>query len=212
MAEGRIIEQGSEGWRALRAGKLTASEFHTICDGTPVARESLMCVLAFERLAGQPRHEISAASLKWGTAQEQDARREYEFQSGNIALQAEFTPHPDYPFIGASPDFMVPPAGGGEIKSPLNEGVHVRTWLDGMPAEHRWQVQGGMMCTGAAWWDFCSWHPNAAPNLRLYRQRIKRDDSFIAEMLDSLLQFEAELRTLVKRLEAKGVAAAEFAA
>lgn len=212
LDERAIPEQGSAQWHADRAGKLTASEFVVVGAGTEAARDHLMLVLAFERLSGKPRHSISAASLKWGNANESPARRAYEDQAGTMTAPSGFVLHPDYPFIGASPDFRVPPNGGGEIKSPLDEAVHLRTWRDGMPPDHMWQVQGGMMCTGADWWDFCSFHPDAPPNLRLYRQRIFRDQVFIDELLESLLLFETRVRATVKALDAKGRAAMEFVA
>ncbi|MCT9071225.1 YqaJ viral recombinase family protein [Cupriavidus gilardii] len=49
--------------------------------------------------------------------------------------------------------------GGIEIKSPHDEGVHINTWLNGMPEEHMPQVQGNMLVTGRQWWDFISYDP-----------------------------------------------------
>lgn len=65
------------------------------------------------------------------------------------------------------------------------------------------QVQGNMMVTGRAWWDFISYDPRQCERLRLYVQRILRDDHFISEMLGALLQFEAELQQMVAELERK---------
>ena len=111
--------------------------------------------------------------------------------------------HPRYDFIGASPDGLVSAVGGIEIKSPHDEAVHINTWLCGMPEEHMPQVQGNMMVTGRAWWDFISYDPRQCERLRLYVQRILRDDHFISEMLGALLQFEAELQQMVAELERK---------
>lgn len=218
-----VIEQRTDAWREARAGKLTASRFIDAIamskvepgkvytsgprKGQPKIAESLAPrekykrEVAFERMAGIPRHEISGHALRYGSEVEQFAREAYELHTGNIAVEAEFVCHPDYPFIGASPDFLVDSDGGGEMKCPMDEGVHIETWLEGVPIDHIPQIQGGMLVTGRQYWDFVSYDPRQCEKLRLYVQRIPRDDDYInGILLPGLLQFNAEVEQMIAEL------------
>lgn len=201
-------EQRSEQWHQDRAGKLTASVFADVIGltkaGKPTAeRAKLMRLKAFERLAGIPKHEVGARSLAWGKDLEQAATEAYEIETGNIVEPAGFLIHPEYDFIGCSPDGLVGSDGGIEMKCPHDEQVHVQTWLEGMPLDHTAQVQGCMFVTGRRWWDFISYDPRQAPALRLYVQRIERDEAYCQKLLGGLLQFEDELRSMVDTLRRK---------
>lgn len=200
--------QKSEGWRAARAGRITASRFADVIairrDKKPTAeRMKLMRQLAFERLAGIPKHEVNSKSLSWGTDIEMYAREAYEVDRGVIVKEVGFVTHPDYPFIGGSADGLVGKDGAIEIKSPHDEQVHIQTWLEGMPDEHMAQVQGNLLVTGRQWLDFISYDPRQGERFRLYVQRIPRDDDYCADLLTKLLQFEAELQDMIKQLQAK---------
>jgi hypothetical protein len=165
-------------------------------------RDRYMRQLAFERTSKRPVHEIGSKSLSWGIEAEPEAKKAYEIETGTMIESAPFTVHPRHPFIGASPDFVIYGApGGGEIKSPHDEAVHVWTLLNGMPPDHMPQVQGNIWVAGLDFWDFCSFDPRAAEGLQLYRQRIFRDDAYIDNMERLLLQFEAELRQMVTKLD-----------
>jgi predicted phage-related endonuclease len=202
-------EQRTEEWRLARAGNLTASTFKDIIAitraGKPTAaRLKLMHQKAFERLAGIPVHEISSKSTSWGQDLEDAADGAYMVATGGIIVPSPYLTHPQHPFIGASPDGLVGMDGGVEKKCPHDEAVHIETWLEGMPEDHIPQVQGNMLVTGRAWWDFISYDPRQGEKWRLYVQRIPRDDAYISNtLLPSLLQFEAELQAMVETLRRK---------
>ncbi|WP_063584276.1 lambda exonuclease family protein [Achromobacter ruhlandii] len=201
-------EQRTEEWRQERAGNLTASTFKDIIavkrDGKPTeARAKLMRVKAFERLAGIAQHEVGSKSMDWGKDLEDAADEAYMVTHGGIIVPSPYLTHSQYSYIGASPDGLVGTDGGVEKKCPHDEAVHIQTWLEGMPADHMPQVQGNMLVTGRQWWDFISYDPRQAPELRLYVQRVPRDDDYIKTLLTALLQFEAELRAMVETLRRK---------
>ena len=201
-------EQRTEEWRMARAGNLTASVFKDVIavkrDGKPTAeRAKLMRVKAFERLAGLPQHEVGGKALDWGKDLEDAANEAYMVTTGGIIVPSSFVTHPQHPFIGASPDGLVGSDGGVEMKCPHDEAVHIQTWLEGMPADHKPQVQGNMLVTGRQWWDFISYDPRMAEPWRLYVQRIPRDDAYIKTLLTALLQFEVELCEMVDTLRRK---------
>jgi putative phage-type endonuclease len=194
-----MSEQRSPAWHAARAGKITASRFVDVI-GTKAARARYMREIVFERAAGMARHEIGGKALAWGTDVETFARDAYQLHTGNLVVESDFIVHPAYPFIGASPDGLVASDGGIEMKCPHDEGVHVATWLDGMPLEHMAQVQGNLAVTGRRWWDFISYDPRQAEHLRLYVQRIPRHDEFIARLIGALLQFNEEAEAMLAEL------------
>ncbi|CAG4889558.1 lambda exonuclease family protein [Paraburkholderia gardini] len=218
-----VIEQGTDAWREQRAGKITASCFGDAIDiaeaepgavyksgprkGQPklpessAARNTYMRVVAFERTSGVPKHEIGAKSLNWGKDIESFAREAYQVETGNIVVESGFIVHPQFDFIGCSPDGLVGKPGGIEMKCPLDEQVHIKTILEGMPKEHLPQVQGGMLCTGREWWDFVSYDPRQKESLRLYVQRIYRDEEYIRKLLVGLHQFNAEVEAMIATLE-----------
>lgn len=204
-----VIEQGTEAWRLARAGKITASRFGDVIDvtkaGKPTAaRSKYMREIVFERISMAPRHEIGGQATRWGTDVESFAREAFELETGLIVTPAHFVTHPLYDFIGCSPDGLINQTGGYESKCPMDEAVHINTWLCGMPDEHKPQVQGCMLVTGRAHWHFVSYDPRVAERFRLFHQRIERDDEYIDKLLlPGLLQFEQEVQSMIAQLEAK---------
>lgn len=202
-----MSEQRSEEWFAARAGKITASRFVDVVavgrDGKPLkARQDYMLQLAFERTAGNAKQSVSSKAMSWGTDVERFAREAYELDRGVLVTDSGFATHPDHDFIGASSDGWVLADGLIEIKCPHDERVHVRTWLEGMPAGHIPQVQGNLLVTGRQWADFISYDPRAGERWRLYVERVKRDAAYIDNiLLPALLRFESELQEMVRTLE-----------
>jgi predicted phage-related endonuclease len=218
------IEQRSAEWHAARAGKITASRFSdaiAFTGGEPgdvyktgpkkgqpklrqstAARDKYMRELVFERLAGSATHEVGGRATQWGSEVESFAREAAELETGLIVMTGGFFTHPRYAFIGASPDGLIGEDGGYESKCPMDEAVHINTLLHGMPDDHIAQVQGGMLVTGRKWWLFISYDPRVPEPYRLYTQRIERDDAYInGTLLPGLLQFEAEVQQMIKRLK-----------
>ena len=70
-----------------------------------------------------------------------------------------------------------------------------------MPEEHAAQVQGCMWLTGRKYWDFVSYDPRMPEPLRLYVQRIERDDAYIAELESEVVKFLAEVAERVAKIQ-----------
>lgn len=215
-----MIDQRSEEWFTERAGKITGSMMHTVMlerdlepfksgprkgqpRPAPAALTTYAHQLAAERLTGKPRKQIKAAALQWGQDIEPAAVAAYQAETGEIVELCGFVQHPVHAFIGASPDFLVGADGGGEVKSPESSEVHLETLLCGLPAEHIEQIQGGLWVTGRKWWDFVSYHPDFPPELRLYIQRIERDEAFIARLESACLLLESEVQAILDQLNKK---------
>lgn len=205
------LVQGTEEWRLARAGKITASRF---CDvmakikaGEAATRRAYRWELLTERLTGQPVEGYTNKAMEWGTAHEAEAREAYEAETGELAQLVGFVIHPSLPMVGCSPDFLIGTKGGGEVKCPYSSVVHVQTLKGGMPPEHKPQVQGGMWITEREYWDFISYDPRMPEGLRLYVERIKRDDAYIAELAAEVQRLDAEVcRDLAGLLELRKAA------
>lgn len=214
------MEQRSDDWFAERAGKITGSMMHAVMlerdlepfksgprkgqqRPAPKALTDYAHQLAAERLTGKPRKQIKAAALQWGQDIEPAAVAAYQAETGVIVTVCSFIQHQAHDFIGASPDFLVDDDGGGEIKSPESSEVHLETLLCGLPPEHIEQIQGGLWVTGRQWWDFVSYHPDFPAHLRLYIQRIQRDDAFISRMEAACLLLESEVQDIIQSLTQK---------
>lgn len=218
-----MTDQRSESWFEQRAGKITASMMHAVMlerdrepfksgprkgqpKPAPKALTDYAYQLAAERLTGKPRRQIKAAALAWGVEIEPAAVAAYQAETGYIVTECGFFQHPEYAFIGASPDFLVNEDGGGEVKSPESSEVHLETLLVGLPPEHIEQIQGGLWVTGRAWWDFVSYHPDFPADLRLYVQRIERDGPYIARLESACLQLEADVQSILSTVNNKKAA------
>lgn len=191
--------QGSQEWLDQRAGCVTASRFCDVLDvgvnGKPKeARNTYLKKLVVERVTGSATESATSASMAWGKDAEPFARTEYEAQTGRIVMESDFVRHPMHPYVGASPDGLIGTDGGYESKCPHNSAVHLWTIRDGMPREHIAQVQGCIWVTGRKWWDFVSYDPRMPADLRLYVQRIERDDIYIKALENKVMDFLAEVQ------------------
>lgn len=206
------VEQRSQDWFAQRIGFCTASRFkHAISRlkakkdekvGAPSqARLDYLVEVVTERLTGQPTPHFTSAAMQWGTDNEPAARIEYEFRRELVVEEVGFIRHPSI-MAGASPDGLVGADGLIEIKCP-NSTSHVETWLDGMPEEHKAQVQGQLWITGRAWCDFISYDPRLPAEFQFYVQRIERDEIFIAALDAEVRAFLEDAEGLIHTLREK---------
>lgn len=217
-----MIEQRSEEWFDARAGRITASMMNVVMlerdrapfktgprkgqpKPPPKALSDYAHQLAAERLTGKPRKQARGAALDWGREMEVAAVAAYQAETGYIVTPAEFMRHPVHEFIGASPDFLVGEEGGGEVKCPESSEVHLETLLTGLPSEHIEQIQGGLWVTHRKWWDFISFHPDFSPTLRLYVQRVPRDDEYIARLEAACLEMEADVQAILKAVKQREI-------
>lgn len=194
----RGVEQGSADWLALRAGRVTASNFgKVIAGGQGKTRRAYMLQLVAERLTGEPAETYTNAAMEWGTQTEPQARAVYELMTGREVEEVTITLEGDY--IGASPDGLVD-EGGLEIKCP-NTSTHLDYLLRGeLPAQYRPQVQGCMWVHRAPWWDFMSFDPRLPPASQAFVLRVRRDQAYIESLEGSVVAFVDEMLELEQRL------------
>ena len=204
------IIQGSPEWFAIRVGKVTASRVADVIaktkTGPSASRTNYMAQLIAERLTGTTAESFTNAAMQHGTDTEPQARMAYEFYQDVTAVEIGFVIHPTIGMTGASPDGLVGADGLVEIKCP-NTATHIDTLLGStVPGKYVTQIMWQLACTGRAWADFVSFDPRLPESMRMFVQRVHRDDARIAELESEVITFLAELsakeRELRKRYEA----------
>jgi putative phage-type endonuclease len=201
------IIQGSDEWKAIRLGKVTASRVADVIGRTKTGwgagRTNYMSELIVERLTGVAAEGFTNAAMQWGTDKEPDARDAYEYFADVSVAQVGFVPHPTIAMSGASPDGLIAADGMLEIKCP-NTATHIETLLSGTVAgKYVTQMQWQMACSGRRWCDFVSFDPRLPEEMRLFIKRVPRDPAFIHETEEAVMAFLRELDGKVESLEAK---------
>jgi hypothetical protein len=194
------IAQGSLEWLQLRAGIPTASEFDQLV--TPkfkirtgeMPRSYLARKLA-EKWQEAPLAGFQSLDMEFGNILEDEAKPFYEL-TFNEPIQSVSFCTTDDGRVGCSPDGLIDPDGGIEIKCP-EPNTHVKYLLNGdLPDDYAPQVHGSMYVTGRPWWKFMSYRRHFPPVILL----IERDDEIqktIGEALDMFLeQFDAGWKKL----------------
>lgn len=199
------IIQGTDAWKALRAGKVTASRIADVIakikTGEAAGRANYRADLIAERLTGIPAESYFNAAMEWGINTEPLARLAYEAVTGNQVQEVAFVPHPNIEWSGASPDGLVGDDGLVEIKCP-NTSTHLTYLLQGkVPAKYIPQMAWQLACTGREWCDFVSFDPRLPERNQLFIVRYERDDAYIAEFEEEVRIFLAEVQEIITKLE-----------
>lgn len=198
------FEQGSADWFAVRCGKVTASRVADVTaktkSGPSASRANYAAQLIAERLTANVAESFSNAAMAWGNEQEPEARLAYEFRTDAEVEQVAFVEHPAISMSGASPDGLLGVDGLIEIKCP-NTATHIETLRgQSIPGKYQTQMLWQMACTGRQWCDFVSFDPRMPEEMRLFIQRLDRDDARIAELEAEVTAFLSEIDATVAEL------------
>lgn len=198
------ILQGTDEWKALRLGKVTASRVADVVaktkSGYSASRANYAAQLIAERLTGTPAESYTNAAMQHGTETEPEARDAYCFYHGVTVTEIAFVIHPKIDQAGCSPDGLVDDDGLVEIKCP-NTATHLETLLgQAVPSKYESQMQFQMACTGRQWCDFVSYDPRMPENMRLFVKRVDRDDKRISELETEIAAFLLEMAVKLSQL------------
>jgi putative phage-type endonuclease len=202
-----MLEQRSPEWFALRAGRVTASRIADIMartkSGYAASRANYRAQLVCERLTGTVEPSYCSPAMQWGIDTEAAAREAYCQHMLCAVEEIGFVEHPTIPMAGASPDGMIASDGLLEVKCPVTA-THIDTLLGGtVPDKYRLQMLWQMACTGRQYCDFVSFDPRLPETMRLFVQRIPRDDDAIAELEREVTAFLSEVDDTVAQLRAR---------
>jgi putative phage-type endonuclease len=151
LKEYGIDDQRTAAWHSKRGEMLTASEiWKAFGDATASARHELMMSKLTPRA---PDVGSGVGALIWGTRLEPIAKEIYMKKEGLTIVDTSCVKHPEYPFLGASPDGILitptleDPRYGKliEIKCPISR---VFTDETPVPSHYMHQMQMQMECTG----------------------------------------------------------------
>ena len=210
------VEQRSEAWRKLRAGRLCASVagdmMATRKDKVEAAaRRDLRTQLVCETITGEPQDDpYLSKDMTRGIEVEADAFAAYELDTSTVVQKVGFVTHVEL-LAGYSPDGIVGDfAGCVELKCPraANHLAYVRGRE--LPREWFWQLQHALWITRAPWADFASYCPQFPEPLRLFRVRVHRNEVQMNAYEIMLRAFLAEVEKeveAVKSLMTAGAAA-----
>jgi putative phage-type endonuclease len=202
------IEQGTDAWLRLRLGKVTASKISDMLartqKGWGASRDSYRAQLVVERLTGQVQDTFRNASMEWGTVTEPMARDAYAQHMLCTVQQVGFVDHPRISWAGCSPDGLVDEDGLIEAKCPESK-THIATLLgSSFPDKYVKQAMWQMACLPERKWvDLVSYDPRVPEPMRLFVQRIVRDDAAIGEIEREVESFLREVDDTVAQLQSK---------
>jgi putative phage-type endonuclease len=198
------VVQGSDAWKQLRLGKVTASRVADVIartkSGYGASRENYMAQLICERLTGTVAESYTNAAMLHGTETEPLARAAYESYADVLVDEVAFVPHPIIEMAGASPDGLVGEYGLLEIKSP-NTATHIDTLIsEQVPTKYFTQIQWQLACTRREWCDFVSFDPRLPNGLQLFIKRVEFDTEYAAMLEEEVIKFLDELDSKISKL------------
>ncbi|MFD0738285.1 YqaJ viral recombinase family protein [Lysobacter koreensis] len=157
------IEQGTDDWHAIRAGKWTASSGAKIMGGLDTqGLKDLVKDLAWGRVFGKTDRGYSGKSMERGHELEPEAREAFAFEHDATVEQVGFVEHGRIAYLGWSPDGLHAQRKRGlEIKC-----LEHKAFIDffecrQVPSEYRWQVKIACMVGALDGLDFYVYHPLA---------------------------------------------------
>jgi len=198
--------QGTQEWKQMRAGKVTASRIADIIaktkSGYSTSRANYMTELVIERFGVISEGYVNDAMI-WGTETEPLARIEYEKRNLVSVDQIDFVMHPTIKMTGASPDGLIGNDGILEIKC-CNTSTHLNYLIDDIfPVKYKPQVMWQLACTERKWADFVSYDPRAPEGLQYFSIRVNRDDEYISFLEKEVTLFLNELDVKFNLLKEK---------
>lgn len=194
------FEQNSLAWLTAKAGVVTASEFGEFLDSDFDLRKGVMprtyiARKLAEKWIGGPLPGFSTLDTEFGQIFESECLPWYEFTYGEKVERVAFITSDDGR-IGCSPDGILGPDLGLEVKCPRFE-TQVKYLLDGaLPKEYAPQVHGSLYVTGFSRWRFVSYSRRLPPLLLT----IERDEEIQAKISAALKSILASLDSAYKRL------------
>ena len=173
------LEQGTPEWLEARRGIVTASTVGKLLTSTGKVASNetartLTDTLITERITGRVEPVFPTRDMERGTILEPFARDLYAQHYAPVTEIGFARLDEEFYTLGASPDGLVGPDGGIEIKCPRPR-THLATLrTEKVPAQYMAQIQACMHVLDRDWWDFISY----APGLPLFVKRVHRDEAW----------------------------------
>lgn len=191
------VEQNTDEWLDLRAGKLTSSNLAKVMAnygkafGEPAKK--LAVEIALEQITGE-RYDNGYTNdhMERGHEQEPIARDLYEQENFITVSNGGFF---DNGFTGMSPDGLVGDDGVIEIKSAIPSIHFARIKKQSIDSAYKWQCVSNIKGSGRQWLDFISYCAAFPEERKLYIYRLHRKNC--TEEFDQIDARVAEFKQLV---------------
>jgi hypothetical protein len=170
------VEQNTEAWEDLRAGKITSSPLGKVMANEGAAfgkpAKDYAVSICIERMTGRKLSGgFSNSHTDRGHAQEPLARMAYEDQTFSEVSNGGFF---DLGDIGCSPDGLVYGDGLIEIKSVIPSVHYENLSRQSFDPTYKWQLFANLKFTQREWIDFISFCEDFPEEKQLYVCRIYR--------------------------------------
>ncbi len=202
-------QQKTDEWFALRAGIPTASEFHRFMNDDGTLRqnkkktglsdgaETYLNEKIAERILGHVLPSFSSGNMEQGDILESEAIPFLELQHRISISRVGFITTDDGK-SGCSPDGIIGPKRGVEIKCPLAQ-THVGYLREGiLPDDYVLQVHGSIWVAEADEWMFASYKRG----FREFVMTVERDEKLCEKIGESVAEFNAKLDAEFLRVKA----------
>lgn len=196
---------------AMEANAKKEGHLVKFCPGEPLkAWHNYLEELVCERLTKEVRMIGEPPAIRWGNDNEPFARQAYEIRTGEMVETCGFilaSPHTGLNNYGASPDGLVQGGGGIESKCPLVSTRHLVCFAEGIPDEHKAQMEGQMLAADLDWVDFVSYDPRFSGDyeyLQLFCHRYESDPVLKAAIIAGILRMEAGVKQFIQALPGPG--------
>lgn len=194
------LQQNSDEWDSIRAGKLTASKIKTLlvsgkdASGFGTGAFTELYKMVEEKITGIPRISFGNGYTDYGHETETIAAKDYELQNFVKTRSVGFVEVNEW--IGCSPDRLIPEKMKGlEIKCLPVE--HMQILMSGNYRKDEYiQCQYSLWCTGYDTWDLYYFHEILKPvcfifepDLELFEKFTERTNAFIALIKDHINKY-----------------------
>lgn len=182
------MEQRSKEWFKARIGKLTGSNIGAALGINPYKTPDDLIRQMVRDYHGAEKEFTGNIATEYGQLHEPLALMDYEMLTGNEVKECGFIVHPEFKWLGASPDGLVDEEGVIEIKCPYGlrnkkgEDIIFKSAKD--QPHYYAQMQIEMACTERSWCDFFQWSEGGKS-----LERVDLDEKWLSENLPVLDAF-----------------------
>lgn len=183
-----MIEQRSAEWFKQRTHKVTGSNIGAAIGVNPwKTQDDLIRSMVREYHGAESEFQGNIAT-QHGQLHEPLAQMDYQNKTGNFVEECGFFVHPEFAWLGASPDGLIGDDGVLEVKCPFSQ-------RDKNPPEfktlaeqphYKSQVMVELACTGRSFCHFYQWTPNGES-----LEVVNYDDAWWSEYFPVLEAFYA---------------------
>ena len=150
--------QLSPEWHEARKDRLTASNFSAAIGLNPyTSRQKL-----YRQIIGEEPPFEGNEATEYGNEHEPDALFAYETATGSLVTPTGFWVHPEYDWLGCSPDSLVGDTGLVEAKCKFSGEL----WQE-VPDLYMPQIQAQLVISNRLYCDFISWAPDGLSVFRV---------------------------------------------